>query len=483
MAAATMTRRRTGLPVCQPRWATPRTRRLTHGARVAELAAALGKPLMPWQRQVLDVALEVDPTTGRLVYDEVRLTVPRQSGKTTLLLPLMIHRALLMGSPQRIVYTAQTAKDARQKWEDEQVPMLMASPLKREVRTVRRTNGAEAIKWRNGSIHEVIAPTQTAGHGKTLDLAVIDEAFSLQGDHVEQALKPTTSTRPEPQFWVVSTAGRPESSPYLWAKVEDGRARAGAGVTSGVAYFEWSAPEDASPSDEDAWRACMPALGHTVTLDRIRGHYETMREPEFRRAYLNQWFAPASESVIPAEAWLACADGESAPVDPVAFCVDVSPDRSSAAIGLAALRSDGLEHVEVVEHRQGTGWVGARLVELVERWSPLGVVVDPAAQAGSFLGELPGLPWKTVGARDVAQACGGFYDAVIGGRVRHRGDKRLDVAVEGASKRNLAETWAWSRKNSAVDICPLVAVTLARWLLVNRPAEDEATAEPFVLFG
>lgn len=483
MAAATMTRRRTGSPVCQPRWATPRTKRLTHGARVAELAAALGKPLMPWQRQVLDVALEVDPTTGRLVYDEVRLTVPRQSGKTTLLLPLMVHRALLMGSPQRIVYTAQTAKDARQKWEDEQVPMLMASPLKREVRIVRRTNGAEAIKWRNGSIHEVIAPTQTAGHGKTLDLAVIDEAFSLQGDHVEQALKPTTSTRPEPQFWVVSTAGRPESSPYLWAKVEDGRARAGAGVTSGVAYFEWSAPEDASPSDEDAWRACMPALGHTVTLDRIRGHYETMREPEFRRAYLNQWHAPATSSVIPPEVWAAAVDADGVVLDPVAFAVDTSPDRSSTSIAMAGLRADGLEQVEVVDQRAGTGWVAERLLELVERWPTIGVAVDPAGPAGSFLGEMPGLPWQTTGARDMTQACGGLYDAVIAGKLRHRGDTRLNVAAEGASKRNLGDAWAWSRKNSAVDISPLVAVTLARWLLVNRPDDNEATAEPFVLFG
>jgi len=482
VTAATKTRQRNGSPVCPPRWATPRSQRLSHGGRVAELAAALGKPLMPWQRHVLDVALEVDPETGLLAYSEVRLTVPRQSGKTTLLLPLMVHRALLMGSPQRIVYTAQTAKDARQKWEDEQVPMLMASPLAKSVRSVRRTNGAEAIKWVNGSIHEVVAPTQTAGHGKTLDLAVIDEAFALQGDHVEQALKPTTSTRPEPQFWIVSTAGRPESSPYLWGKVEDGRARAQAGVASGVAYFEWSAPEDAPANDPATWLACMPALGHTMNVDRIRTHFESMKEPEFRRAYLNQWFAPPSESVIPALAWAAAEDPMSTVCDPVALAVDVTPDRGHAAIAVAGLRPDGLEHIEVVEHRSGTGWVADRLVELVERWSPVGVAVDTAGPAGSFLGELPGLPWQTIGARDLVQACGGLYDAVVDGRLRHRGDVRLNVAVNGAGRRILGDSWAWSRKSSAVDICPLVAVTLARWLHVNRPVV-EVTSDPFVVFA
>lgn len=33
----------------------------SYGARAAVVAQALGTPLMPWQRQVADVALEVDP--------------------------------------------------------------------------------------------------------------------------------------------------------------------------------------------------------------------------------------------------------------------------------------------------------------------------------------------------------------------------------------------------------------------------------------
>jgi phage terminase large subunit-like protein len=44
----------------------------------------LGVDLMPWQRLVLDTALEINPLTKRLAYREVRLTVPRQQGKSTL---------------------------------------------------------------------------------------------------------------------------------------------------------------------------------------------------------------------------------------------------------------------------------------------------------------------------------------------------------------------------------------------------------------
>jgi hypothetical protein len=39
----------------------------------------------------------------------------------------------------------------------------------------------------------------------------------------------------------------------------------------------------------------------------------------------------------------------------------------------------------------------------------------------------------------------------------------LDAAVAGAATRPLGDSWAWARKGLSVDICPLVAVSLARW--------------------
>ncbi len=51
----------------------------TLGPRVAETAEALGAPLMPWQRHLVDVVLEADPETGLLARREVVVTVPRQA--------------------------------------------------------------------------------------------------------------------------------------------------------------------------------------------------------------------------------------------------------------------------------------------------------------------------------------------------------------------------------------------------------------------
>src|SRR5881394_1733943 len=173
---------------CRPRFVTPRSDRPTLGPRVAEVSELLGQPLMPWQRDVLDTALEVDPDTGLLVYREVVLTVPRQSGKTWLLLCLMVHRALGFGEPQSIVYAAQTRIEARKKWEDDFVRRLQRSGLRHQFQ-VRKQIGQESIRWNNGSLHGITSGTEKSGHGATLDLAVLDEAFAHEDARLEQALK------------------------------------------------------------------------------------------------------------------------------------------------------------------------------------------------------------------------------------------------------------------------------------------------------
>jgi hypothetical protein len=93
---------------------------------VAVIAEQLGTPFMPWQRQVADVAMEVDPATGLLAYREVVLTTPRQSGKTTLELGVLVHRCRTWAR-SRVLYSAQDRIHARSKWEDDHVAALNAS--------------------------------------------------------------------------------------------------------------------------------------------------------------------------------------------------------------------------------------------------------------------------------------------------------------------------------------------------------------------
>jgi hypothetical protein len=447
--------------VCRPLYGTPRdATRDTLGGAVAAVADQLGVPFMPWQRQVADVAMELDPATGRLAYREVVLTTPRQSGKTTLELAVLVHRCRTWPR-SRVLYSAQDRIHARLKWEDDHVATLQRSPFAGEFQ-VRYQRGDEAIRWHNGSRHGITAPLEKAGHSDVLDLAVADEAWGLEDSRLEQGLSPTMITRPQPQLWVVSTAGTHRSA-YLRGKVDRGRA----GGAGSVAYFEWSAPEGSDPGDPATWRATMPALGHTVTEPTIAAEFERLDLADFCRAYLNWWPGeiPADWQVVAEAAWLALADPLSSAVDPVSFGADVTPDRSAAAIAVAGVRPDGLGHVEVVDHRPGTGWVVGRLVDLAARWSPCAIVVDDTGPAASLIPplEAAGLEVARPTTRARAAADSGLYDAVAEGTVRYVPRPALDAAVAGAAKRPLGDSWAWARRGLSVDISPLVAVSLARW--------------------
>lgn len=471
-------------PECLPRFATPRNPdRQTLGPNVAKVAGLCGFDLMPWQRQVLDTALEVDPDTGRLVYREVRLTVPRQSGKTTLLLSLMTHRCIGFGERQRVVFTMQTRQDARQKLFEDYKPVLVNSRLGGKLR-FREGNGHERITFPNDSIWGLTSSTEKSGHGPTVDLGVLDEAFAQEDDRFEQALKPSMITRGSAQFWVVSTMGT-DASTYFNGKVDGGRAAVEKGLDSGVAYFEWSAPEDADPASHDTWFRCMPALGITVPVEAVQADFDSMKLDEFKRAYLNIKHdkGRAGEWKVVAEAEYLDAldlDGRIGGGSKLVFGVDVSPDRARSSVAVAGGRVGGGVQVEVVESQGGTGWVVERVKALhaKHKGRMAAVAIDPKSGAATFIDELlaAGVPVEQVRMDRHAQFCAGVLDGFKEGGLWHRGQLELTDAVAGARKRTYGDQWLWDRRTPATDITPLVAATLAfgSFVAVGSAQPDDA---------
>jgi hypothetical protein len=212
----------------------------------------------------------------------------------------------------------------------------------------------------------------------------------------------------------------------------------------------------------------MPALGRTISIAAVRAEFDRLELADFCRAYLNWWPSaiPSDWLVITEPRWRAVADAKSEAVDPVAFAADVTPERSAAAIAVASGRLDGLGHGEVVDHRPGIGWVVPRLLELVHRWQPCAVAIDPTGPAGSLIVPLEAAEVEVVkpSERQAAHAAADLYDAVTETTVRVVPRPALDAAVAGARQRPLGDGWAWARRRDVpVDICPLVALTLARW--------------------
>ncbi len=460
--------------LCEPRWATPRSNRKTFGHQIIAVAERLGLPLMPWQQQVALVGGELDPDTGLPAFREVVVTVPRQSGKTSLVLAWMAQRALGWNGPQKIVYSAQTGNDARKKLVDDWTPILEPRKAKVGIRRILGGIGNEKIAFDNGSQVVLLASMEESGHGKTVHLGVRDELWADFDDRRAGALIPAMLTVPSAQMLTASTAGTDASVP--WNRVvEEGRKMVDAGKCSDVAYFEWSAPEGADMSDEDLWWSWMPALGHTQTPAAIRhaAASASMTEGEFRRA-LGNLPTRSDERLIPAGVWDLVCGPNVAPSGRVVFAVDVGEERDEAAIVAV---SEGRE-VEVVEatasdpnrqRRLGLGWLPDRIAELSVKYGqprlaydlsgPVAAVVDglePEVKRRLRLCPLKG--------GDLPVACGQFYDDVAEARVRVRRDNALDVAVAGARRKFAGDRWRFVRKDSSTDITSLMAAAVGLWV-------------------
>lgn len=434
----------------------------TAGGRVAVIADALGTPLMPWQRYVADVALERHPDDPRRWrYPVVVVTVPRQSGKTTLLRAVAVERA--MSAPHVSVFaTAQTGKDAHERWKD-MVQRVETSPLGPHV-SLFKAAASPTMTLPNGSRVRAFAPTPKSLHGYTPHLVMIDEAWAFdaaQGEDLEAAIRPAQITLPDRQLWIVSTKGTDESA-FLNRWIDVGRA-ATADPGAGVAYFEWAAAEGADPYDPDTW-TFHPALGHTINLDDLAAEAEGTSRGNWERSYLNRETTNV-ETIIDLEQWDRLHAADQTPPAPGTFALayDVAHDMQGASVW-AAWRDDVDElHVRRVASGPGPQWLVSWLVEHVEALDYRSLAADDGGPARQVTDELrrQGIEVETLGARDYGTACSSFMRLVRDGRVRHDGDADARAAIQHAVTKYLADQTAFDRRRSSGPINDLIAPAIA----------------------
>lgn len=464
----------------------------TVGPEAAELAARAGLPPEQWQDDGLDVMLSVRDDGLWACYEYAEL-VGRQEGKTTGLgVPRALAGLFLLGE-RLIMWTAhevKTSMEAFLRVKDalatlgEQVNdnLIVVDDISIKV---NNTNGQEGFTLSTGQRMRFVARSKGSGRGFSGDCVIIDEAFAYTREQ-QSALEPTLSARPNPQIVYLSSPpldGRSGEVLYsLGTRAEKhdptlGWRDWGLAVTLDDLLRMTAEDRAEFLDDRRNWAAALPALGRgRVTEESVARLRRSMDEFDFAREVLGCWPVQIGDGgawqVITEDAWSAVADPSSTVQDPVVFAVDAAPERTTAAIGTAGRRADRLGHVEVVDARPGTGWLLERIVELNETHRPRAWVLDPASAAGSLLPALQerGIEPELVTGREMAQACGAFYEDVVErGGLRHLGQASLDGAVKGAKQRPLADAWAWHRRDSATDISPLVAVTLA-WHGHNKHA-------------
>lgn len=469
------------------------------GQQAVDLAASAGLILDPWQQTILHHALAVRPD-GLWCSSEVALVLSRQNGKGSILEAIELW-GLFIGE-EVIYHTAHNVKTSMEGFLRIEALILGCAELRAEVLRVSHNNGAEGIELRNGARLMFGTRTKGAARGLTIDRVICDEAMYLSDTHMA-ALGPTMMATPNPQVWYFGSAGTQES-----IVVGRARARALRGAPGRLCYAEWSidphtdfCPRDCDEHDDpyamESWAKANPTLGDRISVEAITSASQSMSREMFMQEHLGVGDWPVEGDgwrTIPEPAWKARHRPESILLDPMVLAVDTTPDRGFSSVCAAGLNEDGMVHVEVTggeeyDHRPGTQWVVPAVVDMWRRQKPSAVVIDKASQAGVFIDELEaaGVKVLTPNAREYAQGCGEFYSAVIPRKgehptLVHMDQPPLNQAVAGADTRELTDMWAWSKKNSNVDISPLVAATLAMWGHKKMRSEKKAVA-PFVYRG
>jgi len=457
---------------------TPRAK-FSEGEDAAFLASSYGLTPDAWQRTVLDGWLGRRPD-GKWAAPRCGVAVPRQNGKNGILEIRELFGMVELG--ERFLHTAHEVKTARKAFlriasffeNERQYPELAAL-----VKDIRKTNGQEAVVLTNGGQVEFIARSKGSGRGFTVDVLVMDEAQELNEDALA-ALLPTISASPtrNPQQIMTGTPPALNMDGAVWTRMRDAGVK---GEDKRLAWYEWSVEGAVDLDDRSLWASTNPALGTRLNVETVADERAAMDDVTFARERLGMWASASQLQVIPAGAWEKCATQDAPKSGRVAFGIDMNPERSRAAIGVARENGDSV-HVEVAElgpTESGSEWVVEWLVQRL-KLRPVTVVVDGSSPAASLIPALKAarVPLTVTGASDMAKACGGFYDAAMTeGRLTHFDQAELNAALRGASKRNIAGegAWGWNRKEHLGDITPLVAVTLAAYGMANaRPAVSRA---------
>ena len=462
-----------------PRLGTPRTPGVrTAGGQLAELSKLTGMELLPWQQHVHDVGLEIGDD-GKWLHNVVATIVARQNGKTSGVLVRRILAGLFILGDQHILHAAQNRALVIDQFR-EVLNAIESNPwMKREIKKVRMTTGAESIELNDGSTYRILAPTQEAFRGwKKVGLIIFDEIREHRSDTVWSSGRYTQRVHPNPQIWVASNAGDADSI-VLNAIRDRGRAAVEDPASDpGIAYFEWSAPDGLDVDDPEAWAYANPSLGYLIDEARILEELRSDEPDRFRTEALCQWVDTSSRSAVPRKAWMDAQadipDLEPDPNRPVWMAVDIDPERERASL-VAVTHIDGkLVAAQVASWKAVEGHpvteaeVAADVAMWIDLWHPRALGYDPYTCTGIAetlasrvrVEKITGVRWYT--------ACAQLWDTISAGELAHPGDEEFTEDVLAAGRRDIGDgIWTMSRRDSHKSIPAATALGRAVHLAVS----------------
>lgn len=478
---------------------------------VADLSSRAGVTLDPWQESILRVAMG-ERSDATWAAKRVGVSLPRQNGKSQLLVSRALAGLLLFGE-RKIVISAHQVDTAREAF-SKMVEILEADGNEWLMDRVK-PNGImnafarEQVKFKNGATVQFKARTASGGRGFSSDCLLLDEAQRLKRP-AWVSINSTMSAMPNPQVWLLGTPPTREDVDGGMGEVfESVRLAATSGASTATAWAEWGADPDlmAEPKVAKALSAAIrewtpeveavtwsanPAWNSRINLEVVQGEFESYTPEEYALDRLGVWLADIGQGTrdISAEAWTST-EGFPAADGVPSYGVAFSPDGLKMALGGGFKAADETVHLELVDDvfegavdggfRPLVDWFLEKNDDGVARWRRAGLIVLSGSAGAPVLRLMlreAGIPDKRIvvaSTPQYLQACEMVREGVRALTVTHlaEGQEVLDASV-AVSDRDRRGGWIATTPDG--DETPLEAVSLALWgarTSKRRPGEAE----------
>jgi phage terminase large subunit-like protein len=498
-----------------------------------------GVPLVlePWQYEFVLELYRLDPVTGRRVYQEATLLLPRKNGKSTLAAGLALYHLAADGEASPEVYVAAGSRDQAKVIHNQAKDTLAASPALGDY--LKPFQYHIAAPASNG-IFRVLASDFRLQHGSNPSANFIDEKWAHKSNDLATALTSGTGARDEPLTVTISTVGHELESPLgedftAALKLTDGETRRDGFLTirrdipNGYLFWYYGPPCDEAGQplvdldDPAVWRACNPASWVTDDYLRRQRHKPSVRPADFQRFHLNAW-TEAEEYWLPAGAWKACKPGFAPFASPddlperrdleaeallaywrewvadnlpeerprVFLGVDIGQKRDRAAVVAVRVREldDGTRLYDVHSkvwtppEAEGQTLDIAQVRDYVRRWHLVADVAEVAFDPWRFAESAETLADEGVEMVEFPQsnermcpASVALFDGINSRRVRHSGDAVLGSHVNAGATTETERGWRLTKRKATKSVDALIALCMAYAKACADEGDDESVYE------
>ncbi|MBQ0161400.1 MAG: hypothetical protein KBT28_12365 [Bacteroidales bacterium] len=430
--------------------------------------------------------------SGNFVHHRVGLSIPRQVGKSYIVIIWVIFLVLAGYTVLWTDHNYSTTCEMLGRFKD-----IFGAKVNDKSRGIRWFNkqlvrvsnktAQEAFFFKSGGSLHFSTRTKSAALGYSFDVVVYDEAQELMDEHV-QAITPTTSagSMQNAQFIYAGTPRRMGSQADVFENMrnefnDDSHPQ-------DACWWEWSVSQPFDLDDDDLMMAKLktvnPSLGRSANVSSIVSGIRQMTPMAALQEYFGYWLPPSGvlATLFKNEEWEALCVDSPMTDGQRSYGVKFSADGLHVAVCVAVYKPGSPIFVDgvFVRRLKGKRW----LVEwLALRADAAGWIAIDGKSGAQNLYELLcdcGVMKSQVhimSTGDMVAACSNFESAISEKSIAHVGQEALQASVCGCVKRQIGNAGGWGLGSSELAESTLAeAAVVAIWAALNTPRRIDKEA-------